>query len=126
MLQILIVCFSKHALIYYECNSSFTFKVAQYSSLCHCSKQIKILCITENQEHPTSCSAKEAVLQWVFAEKIDPVLCVADKVKYICWETLENFLLNEHSGREAAKMFFRLWAMFENLLKLWMFVMKRT
>ena len=38
----------------------------------------------------------------------------------------ENFLLNEHYPLEAVKMFFRTLEIFENLLKLWMFVMKRT
>ena len=43
------------------------------------------------------------------AGKIDPVLCFAGKVTYIRWETF----------------FLELWTIFENLLKLWMFVMKR-
>ena len=54
-------------------------------------------------------------------------LRVAGKRKCICWETfLENFLLNGHYHCEAAKTFLELWTIFENLLKLWMFLMKRT
>ena len=30
---------------------------------------------------------QKAVLQWLFAGQIDPVLCVAGKMKYICSET---------------------------------------
>ena len=40
------------------------------------------------QEHPTSCSAEKLFYIGYFAGKIDPVLCVAGKMKYICWETL--------------------------------------
>ena len=59
------------------------------------------------------------------AGKIDPVLCVAGKMNFICWVTfLENFLLNGHYRRVAAKIFSELWKIFENLLKLWVFVMK--
>ena len=51
-----------------------------------------------------------------------------------CWQCevhlladfLENVLLNGHYRREAAKVFLELCTIFENLLKLWMFVMKRT
>ena len=36
-----------------------------------------------------------------FAGKIDPVLCLAGKMNYICWETfLKNFLLNGHYRRD--------------------------
>ena len=35
------------------------------------------------KEHPTSCSAKKLFYSGYFAEKIDPVLCVAGKMKYI-------------------------------------------
>ena len=51
---------------------------------------------------------------WVFYSgyfpgKIDPVLCLPGKMKYICWETfLKNFLLNGHYRREAAKIFLEL------------------
>ena len=62
-----------------------------------------------------------------FAGEIDPVLGVAGKMKYICWETFqENFLLNGHYRREGPKIFLELWTIFENLLKSWMFVMKHT
>ena len=33
-----------------------------------------------------SCSAKKLFYSGYFAGKIDPVLCVADKTKYSCWE----------------------------------------
>ena len=39
------------------------------------------------QEHPTSCSAEKLFYSGYFAGKIDPVLCAAGKMKYICWET---------------------------------------
>ena len=39
------------------------------------------------QEHPMSCSAKKLLYSGYFAGKIDPVLCVAGKMKYIGWET---------------------------------------
>ena len=72
-------------------------------------------------------SAEKLFYSGYFAWKIDPVLCVAGKMKYICWETfLANFLLNGHYRREAAKIVSELWTIFENLLKLGMFVMKRT
>ena len=81
-----------------------------------------------HQEHTTSCSAKS--LQFYsayFAGKIDPVFCVADKMKYVFWETyLENFLSKRHYRRKAPKFFLELWTVFENLLKLWMLVMKHT
>ena len=35
------------------------------------------------QEHPTSYSAKKPFYSGYFAGKIDPVLCVAGKMKYI-------------------------------------------
>ena len=41
----------------------------------------------------------------VLLEKIDPVLCLAGKMKYICWETLKNFLRNRHYRCETAKIF---------------------
>ena len=79
------------------------------------------------QEHPTSCFAKKLFYSGYFAGKIDPVLGVAGKMKYICWETFqENVLLNGHYGRKAAKIFLELWTIFENLLKSRMFVMKHT
>ena len=62
----------------------------------------------KGQEHPTSCSAEKLFYCGYFAGKIDPVLCVAGKMKYICWETfLANFLLNGHYRREAEKICFR-------------------
>ena len=39
---------------------------------------------------PNELFHKKAVLQWVFPGKIDPVLCFAGKVKYICWETFKK------------------------------------
>ena len=49
------------------------------------------------------------------AGKIDPALCVAGKMKYICWENfLENCLLNGHYRLEEAKIFLRTW---DNLQK---------
>ena len=61
------------------------------------------------------------------AGKIGPVLCVAGKMKYISWEPFfSNFLLNVHYRPEAAKFFLELLTIFENLLKLWMFMMKCT
>ena len=49
-----------------------------------------------------------------FAGKIYPVLCLAGKMKYICWETFsKNFLLNGHCRRKAVKMFSELWTIFE-------------
>ena len=74
-----------------------------------------------------SCSGKKLLYSWYFAGKIAPVLCVAGKMKYISWETfLAIFLLNGHYRRKAAKIFLELWTILENLLKLWMFMMKRT
>ena len=74
-----------------------------------------------------SCSAKKLFYSGYSAGKIDPVLCVVGKMKYICWETLlEKFLSNGHYHHEAEKFPLELWTIFENLLKLWMFVMKRT
>ena len=49
------------------------------------------------QEHPTSCSAKKLFYSGYFAGKIDPVLCVAGKIKYIVGII----------AREAAKIFFK-------------------
>ena len=37
-----------------------------------------------------------------FAGKIEPVLCLACKVKYICWVTF--YLLNGHYRRKTAKI----------------------
>ena len=83
--------------------------------------------VPQKQEHPTSCSAEKLFYSGYFAGKLDPVLCVAGKMKYICWETfLANFLLNGHYRRERRKFVSELWTIFENLMKLWMFVMKRT
>ena len=39
------------------------------------------------QEHPTSCSAEKLFYNEYFAGKTDPVLCVAGKMKHICWQT---------------------------------------
>ena len=36
---------------------------------------------------PNELFCKKLFYSEYFAEKIDPVLCVADKMKYICWET---------------------------------------
>ena len=39
-----------------------------------------------------SCSAKKLFYNGYSAGEIDPVLCVAGKIKYICWEIFwENF-----------------------------------
>ena len=66
----------------------------------------------ERKRHEQLRSTQRAVLQKKLfysgysAGKIDSVLCVAGKMKYICWETfLEKFLLNRHYGREAANFF---------------------
>ena len=76
---------------------------------------------------PNKSSEKKLFYSGYSAGKIIPVLCVAGKMKYICWETcLENFLLNGRYRREAAKIFLGLWTISENFLKLWMFVIKRT
>ena len=46
------------------------------------------------QEHPTSCSEKKLFQSGYSAGKIDPVLCLAGKVNYVCWEIfLENFCI---------------------------------
>ena len=48
-------------------------------------------------------------------------------MKYISWETFsENVLLNGHYLCELVKFLSELWTIFENLLKLWMLVMKRA
>ena len=83
--------------------------------------------LVNRQEHTSSCSAKKLFYSGYFPEKIDPVLCLPGKMKYICRETLlKNFLLNGHYPCEAAEFFLKTCIIFENLLKLWMFVMKRT
>ena len=55
-------------------------------------------------EAPNSCSAKKLFYSGYFARKIDPVICLAGKMKYImsCWQDeihlmgdfLKNFMLN--------------------------------
>ena len=40
-----------------------------------------------------SCSAKKLFYSGCFAGKIDPVLCVAGKMKYICWETFTKLFI---------------------------------
>ena len=73
-------------------------------------------------EHQASCSAKKLFYSGYFAGKIDPVLCVAGKRKYICWKTfLKNFLLNGIIAAKRRKLFLELWTIFANLLKLWGF-----
>ena len=53
-----------------------------------------------------------------FAGKIDPVLCVADKMKYICWETFKKTFVKSGLYRhETEKNFMELRRIFENLLK---------
>ena len=76
---------------------------------------------------PNELFCKKALLQWAFCWETWSSLCVAGKMNYICWETfLENLLLNGYYRRKGAKFFLERWSIFENLLKLWMFVMKRT
>ena len=61
-----------------------------------------------------SCSAKKLFYNGYSAGKINPVLCFAGKMKYICWETfLENLLLNGRYRREAAKIFLELQTIFK-------------
>ena len=78
-------------------------------------------------------STQRAVLQnsystvGILLVKLIQFFCLAGKMKYICWETVfKNFLLNGHCRREAAIVYLELWTIFENLMKLWIFVMKRT
>ena len=65
---------------------------------------------------PTSSSAKKLFYNGNFAGKID----TAGKL------FLKNSSLNGHYRREAVKIVLELCTIFENLLKLWMIVMKRT
>ena len=64
-------------------------------------------------DRPSAKSTQRAVLQKAvlseyFAGKIDPVLCLAGQIKYICWENcFKNFSLNGHYRSEPAKVFFR-------------------
>ena len=68
----------------------------------------KIVMIKITLGAPKELFCKIAVLQWAFfAGKTDPVLCLAGKMKYICWETFsKNFLLHGHYRRKAAKILF--------------------
>ena len=45
------------------------------------------------QEHPASCSAEKLFYSGYFAGKIDPVLCAAGKMKYVCWETFSQLFV---------------------------------
>ena len=59
------------------------------------------------EEYPTSCSAK-MLFYSCSAGKVDPILCVADEMKYICWETfLENFFAEWALSLQIGKKFFR-------------------
>ena len=79
-------------------------------------------------EHPTSYSAGKAVLQWVFCwENWSSFMCSwQDEIHLLGAFFLAIFLLNVHYRPEAAKFFLELLTIFENLLKLWMFMMKCT
>ena len=73
-----------------------------------------------------SCSAKKLFYSGYFAGTIDPVLCCWQDEIHLLGDFLENFLVNGHHCREAAKIFLEFQTIFENLLKFWMFVMKFT
>ena len=70
-----------------------------------------------------NCSAKMLFCSGYFAGKIDSLLCLAGKMKYICWETNHKFLCEMVIiAAKRGKFFWNL----ENFLKLWMFTMKCT
>ena len=68
---------------------------------------------------PNEMFCKKLFYSVYFAGKIDPVLCVADKMKYICWETFQKtFVKSGHYHHETEKNFVELRRIFENLLEL--------
>ena len=67
---------------------------------------------------PNELFCKKLFYSGYFAGKIVPVLCVADKMKYICWETFQKtFVKSGHYHHETEKSFVELRRIFENLLK---------
>ena len=67
---------------------------------------------------PNKLFCKKLFYSGYFAGKIDPVLCVADKMKYICLETFQKtFIKSGHYRHETEKNVVELWRIFENLQK---------
>ena len=67
---------------------------------------------------PNELFCKKLFYSGYFAGKIVPVLCVADKMKYICWETFQKtFVKSGHYHHQTEKSFVELRRIFENLLK---------
>ena len=78
-------------------------------------------------EWPNELFCKIAVLQWVLRwENWSSFMsCLRDEI-HLLRDFYKQFLWNRHYRRQASNIFSELSTIFKNLLKLWMFVTKRT